>query len=96
MKNKEELLERIEVLTEKEDLKHYVLIADKGCSIVASDPEVLGSISMLIDIALKQCKNISKEMIKEAVKLGMLNDEERLKLVKDSLEELKSKLSEEE
>ena len=95
MKNKKELLERIEILTEKEDLDNYILMTDKGCSILGSDPEILALISMLVDVAIKKCKNINKEMIEKAVRIGALTDEEKFAELKKSLEELKANISKE-
>lgn len=85
MKNKKELLERIERHTEEEDFECYMLVTDKGISVNGNTAELLTLLSSLEKRLMEL--GIAEELIKEATRIAFLEP-------KDVLLELKGKLNE--
>lgn len=75
MKNKEELIERVNELTSDNDLEYYIVISDKGVSINGSKAEICTLITSLLNYCLN--KNIlSEESIDKICELAKMNRKE--------------------
>lgn len=98
MKNKEELIERVNELTSDNDLEYYILISDKGVSINGSRVHVCTLITSLLNYCIE--KDVLKEKdIDKICELGKMNRKEirkeLLKSIQSAIESGNTELVEE-
>ena len=85
MKNKKELLERIDIMTKDKDLECYIILSDTGCGIHGKGDEVAAMFAALVS-ELK--KYMPTKAIREAFKIGLTVDDEDISEEKKEVEKL--------
>ena len=104
MKNKKELIERVNKMTDEDDFEFYILVSDKGCSVNGSKSEIKSMLCALLEDLknkgaldnddIEQICSAGKDGIKGVIKttLSSIKDKSKADSMKEVLEDFLKKL----
>lgn len=95
MKNKEELLETIEAITEDEDISEYIFITKKGILAYASKADILVLVTNLLHYLKFEEKTLNDNDIDNVCKLAKKDNNNLMKELLEKMKDVLEKMEEE-